>query len=140
MLQRLTGMKPVLNKERVRLLSNCMHCLHSLCQTLTLFSDNQALGTLAKFMHLGDQQAMLAEGPSRLYSAWEIETPCLRELPLCFHMRHCSWLFLSCGIISEQDFSITGPGERLLLGLLSLQLECYFLDLKLGPSPAGLHK
>lgn len=80
-----------------------------------MFSNNRALGILTKFMHFGDQQAVLAEGPSMLYSAWEIKTPCLKEPVLCFHMSNCSWLFLSCGILSEQDSSIAHWGKASLL-------------------------
>lgn len=72
---------------------------------LALLSNNQAMGTLTEFMHFGDQQDVLADDPRMLYSAWDIKTPCLRELVLCFHMRRCPWLLLSCGIISEQDSS-----------------------------------
>lgn len=41
LLQHLTCIKPVLNKEGVRMLSNGMQYLHSLCQTLTMFSNNE---------------------------------------------------------------------------------------------------
>lgn len=66
-------------------------------------------------MHLGDRQDVPAEDSSMLYSACEIQMPCLRKLVLCFHIKRCSWFCLSCGIISEQDSSAAHWGRSHLL-------------------------